>query len=468
MLFSSIDFIIFLLIVLSVYWSLKSTRHQNYFLLISSLFFYGYADWKFLFLIITCALVGYFSAIAVERYQSVRKPFLVAGIIVPFGILFVFKYFNFFIDSIDSMMRLIGLPFQKSSLSLMLPLGISFFTFQTVGYVIDVYNKKHRAENDFWKVLLFVSFFPQLVAGPIERASHLLPQIKNKRTLNQDDIFYGLYLIIQGFVKKIVIADNLAPIVDSLFKHSNLSGPLVIVALVAFAFQIYGDFSGYTDIARGTARLMGFKILLNFNHPYISLSPTEFWHSWHITLSNWFRDYVYIPLGGNRRGHMRTCLNLMITWSLCGLWHGASLNFILWGGFHGIALIVHKLYAEATRGAGFKENKMYGYFAGAITFMVITYGWIFFRIADTSQIWTYTRSIFTDWTALDIAFLTFSQIAQYVFMMIAIDYFEARFLRIAESRIVLRWTLSPYIAGLLIVLAIFISDTAGDFIYFRF
>ncbi len=468
MVFTSLHFFIFFCVVLLTYWSLKKNNHQNYFLLISSLFFYGYADWKFLSLIIICALIGYLSALAMETYKSIKKIFLVCGVSVPFGILFVFKYFNFFIDSIYSITSLIGLPFQKTSLSLVLPIGISFFTFQTVAYVIDVYQGRQKAEKSFTDVLLFISFFPQLVAGPIERPTHLMPQIQNKRVLKQEDVFYGSYLILQGLIKKLVIADNLAPIVNLLFKYENISGGIVVVGIVAFAFQIYGDFSGYTDIARGTARLLGFKIVLNFNHPYISSNPTDFWHRWHISLSTWFRDYLYIPLGGNRKGWKRTYINLMITCILCGLWHGASYNFVLWGIFHGVALVIHKVYNEATSGAEFRKNKIYEKSSKIITFIIVLYGWLLFRITDISDIWVYSISIFTNWKFLDIVFLAFAQIAPFVLLMIIVDYFESKFLAINESNIIVKWSLAPYFAMLFLVLAIFISDSSGDFIYFKF
>ncbi len=468
MIFTSLDFIIFLIFILAFYWSLKNTIYQNYFLVAGSMFFYGYADWRFLSLIISCAIIGYVCAIAVENHQKKKKLFLILGISGPFGILFAFKYYNFFIDSVNSVIKLFGLHTWESSLSIILPIGISFFTFQTVGYLIDVYSGKTKAEKSFFDLLLFVSFFPQLVAGPIERYTHLMPQIKNKRGLNYEDIFYGCYLILQGFIKKMVIADNLAPIVNMLFAQDNLSGPLIIVGLLAFAFQIYGDFSGYTDIARGTARLMGFKILLNFNHPYMSLNPTDFWRRWHITLSNWFKDYLYIPLGGNRKGQTRTYINILITWILCGLWHGASYNFILWGGYHGIALITHKIYSNVTEGFHVKESRLYVYLARTVTFIVIVYGWIFFRITDANQILTYSIAILTDRRFLDVAFLSFSQIFPFVSLMMLIDYFESKFLLISESKILIQKKLAPYFIVLLIIFACFISETGGDFIYFKF
>jgi len=345
MLFVSIDFLVFLAVVLVVYWSLNRVSHQNYFLMAASLFFYGYADWKFLSLIISSALAGYVSALAIEKSRKKKRFYLTLGIVFPFFLLFVFKYFNFFIDAVSSVTAMFGLSiFGKSTLSLVLPLGISFFTFQTVGYVIDVYRGHHKAEKNFPQFMLFISFFPQLVAGPIERSTHLLKQIKKNRTVDHQDLIYGAYLILQGFVKKLVVADNLAPIVNSLFAYRDLSGPLVAAGMIGFAFQIYGDFSGYTDIARGVARLMGFRLLVNFDRPYVSASPTEFWRRWHITLSSWFKDYLYIPLGGNRHSFFRTCINIMFVWMLCGLWHGASYNFILWGLFHGIALVSHKFY----------------------------------------------------------------------------------------------------------------------------
>jgi len=386
MLFVSIDFLVFLAVVLVVYWSLNRVSHQNYFLMAASLFFYGYADWKFLSLIISSALAGYVSALAIEKSRKKKRFYLTLGIVFPFFLLFVFKYFNFFIDAVSSVTAMFGLSiFGKSTLSLVLPLGISFFTFQTVGYVIDVYRGHHKAEKNFPQFMLFISFFPQLVAGPIERSTHLLKQIKKNRTVDHQDLIYGAYLILQGFVKKLVVADNLAPIVNSLFAYRDLSGPLVAAGMIGFAFQIYGDFSGYTDIARGVARLMGFRLLVNFDRPYVSASPTEFWRRWHISLGTFFRDYIYIPLGGNRKNQI---FNLFVVWFLTGFWHGASWNYILWGIYFGILVAVEKVFLLDF----LKRIPKFLHHIYSLFFIII--GWALFYYTDLGQLTQFMKIIF--------------------------------------------------------------------------
>jgi len=468
MLFNSVVFLAFFAVVLIVYWGLSEFRLQNIFLLSASLAFYAWGEPILVSLILACALTGYFAGLAIEARPGAAKSYLTAGSLVALGILFLFKYFNFFVDSMAALFETIGLPFQTTTLRLALPIGISFFTFQTVGYMVDVYRGRVRAERNVLEFLLFVTFFPQLVAGPIERSTNLLPQIKRQRSVDGEDVLYGVFMILQGYVKKVVIADNLGPIVDTIFGSENLSAPLVIVGSLAFAFQIYADFSGYTDIARGVARLLGFHILLNFNHPYVSKSPTEFWRRWHITLSEWFRDYVYVPLGGNRRGSRRVYLNIFITMVLSGLWHGASANFALWGAYWGVLVLAHKAWSSRRSRAG-RASRLRTQLSWAGTFVAGLYGWLLFRVEEWSLIVRYTKALFNDWSLSGLGVVLLGQVAVYVLLAILVDTFESKFIAIRSSRLVdRRWTLAPYFAMMLTVVAIFGSESGGDFIYFRF
>ena len=317
-------------------------RLQNGILLIASYVFYGFWDWRFLALLFVSTVVDYNLALLIEKSESPgeRKALLAASICVNLGILGFFKYFGFFAESFASLLNSFGFQSSTPFFNIVLPVGISFYTFQTMSYTIDVYRRKLPATRNFFDFALFVSFFPQLVAGPIERATKLLPQVLQPRKFSQSNFVEGFYLIILGLFKKVVIADNMAPIVNYIFSRdvSTLSGAEVLVGVYAFAFQIYGDFAGYTDIARGVAKWLGFDLMLNFRMPYFATSPSDFWQRWHISLSSWLRDYLYIPLGGNRQGTLLTYRNLMLTMVLGGLWHGAAWTFVAWGFFHGLIL----------------------------------------------------------------------------------------------------------------------------------
>ena len=467
MLFNSFVFLGFLIVVLIVYWSLQQRRAQNGLLLGGSLFFYAWGEPILVSLILACAATGYVVARGVEARPDRAKWFLVAGSSVALGILFVFKYFNFFIEAVGGLFDQIGLPFQETTLRLVLPIGISFFTFQTVGYMIDVYRGTTEAEHDIVDYLLFITFFPQLVAGPIERATNLLAQIKRSRSIDGGDVLYGVFMILQGFVKKIVIADNLAPMVDTLFGFDDLTAPLILVGLLAFAFQIYGDFSGYTDIARGVSRLLGFHILLNFNHPYISRNATEFWRRWHITLSRWFRDYVYIPLGGNRGSPTRTYVNVFLTMVLSGLWHGASMNFVLWGAYWGVAVLIHKAWSDWRSGGKVLPGGRAVAWAG--TFAVVLYGWLLFRVEEFNDLVGYTSTLFSDWTFVSVALVLLGQVGVYVALAVALDKLESIFVHVQESEIrSASGALSVYFAVLFGLMVLLGSETGGAFIYFRF
>lgn len=342
MIFNSVEFAILFAVVLTVYWRLRH-RQQNLWLLAASYLFYGWWDWRFLGLMVLSTVVDYTIGRAMPT-SGRRGALLAISIAVNLSILGTFKYFDFFIGSADQLLQWFGSDQSMPTLRLILPLGISFYTFQTMSYTIDVYRGVLQPERNLLRFALFVSFFPQLVAGPIERATHLLPQVQLPRAFpGPDAIRSGCLLILLGLFKKVAIADALAPSVESVFSDAGTdSGLTLLVGVYAFAIQIYADFSGYTDIARGVARLLGFDLMQNFRQPYLSTSVTEFWHRWHISLSTWLRDYLYIPLGGNRSGPRRTTVNLMATMLLGGLWHGASWRFMVWGGLHGTYLAAER------------------------------------------------------------------------------------------------------------------------------
>ena len=468
MLFNSLVFVVFLIVVVVGHWALPKLRWQNYFLLVTSLFFYGYGDYRFLALLLFSTVVSYGAALAMARFPAYRKLALWLGVSICLALLFVFKYYDFFVTAVAASSAAIGLPLHPATLRIALPIGISFFTFQAIGYMADVYRGRSAAEADFATYLLFKAFFPQLVAGPIERSSNLLRQIKLPRRLTPGDVTYGCWYILQGYVKKIVIADNLAPMVNLIFAQDDVDGSLVFAALLGFAFQIYGDFSGYTDIARGVARLLGFRLLLNFWHPYRARNPADFWRRWHITLSNWFRDYVYIPLGGNRLGGVRTATNLFATMTLSGLWHGAALNFVLWGAYHGLLLVAHRGLAGL---CGWRGEQAHGVGAGlarAAMFLCTLYGWMLFRVTDVDRIVDYTVALCSDWSASLLGALVLAQMAVFIVMALVIDAVEARLVIPARHKLRAGPWLAPAYATMVAVILVFIASVSGEFIYFKF
>ena len=348
MLFNSIIFLTFIVIVFLVYPRLR-LRQQNLFLLVASYVFYGWWDWRFSILLLTSTVVDFWVGQGLQATESPkhRKYLLFISIAVNLGILGFFKYFNFFIESAATVLAAIGFDPHMPVLKVILPIGISFYTFRTLTYTIDIYRGKLSPTGSFVDYALFTSFFPQILAGPIERAANLLPQISAPRQVTRAKVLTGLNLILIGYFKKVAIADTLAPIVGKIFDTPEaMSSGQLLTGMYAYTFQIYGDFSGYTDIARGIACILGFESMVNFNTPYLSRNITEFWRRWHISLSTWFRDYLYVPLGGNRLGPARTYANLFITMLLCGLWHGAAWTFVLWGGLHGLCLMGHRMSAR--------------------------------------------------------------------------------------------------------------------------
>ncbi|MBA3295867.1 MAG: MBOAT family protein [Acidobacteria bacterium] len=344
MIFHSLDFLVFFLVVSAAYWCLPH-RAQNILLLVASYLFYGYVHPWFLILIAASTVVDYCAARGMDAWPGRRKPFLWLSVISNFGMLGFFKYFNFFVENVHDLLLAVGLQSSVPVLRVILPVGISFYTFQAMSYTIDVYRGELRARRSLVDVAVFISFFPHLVAGPIQRASFLLPQVEARRRLSFEAARTGFLKICWGFFKKLVIADNVGVIANKVFVLADPSFPILWVGVFAFAMQIYADFSAYTDIARGTSRWLGFELTENFNHPYMARSPSDFWRRWNISLSTWFRDYVYVPLGGSREGDGTWARNVMLTFLLSGLWHGASWNYVLWGLYHGVLLVLARARA---------------------------------------------------------------------------------------------------------------------------
>jgi D-alanyl-lipoteichoic acid acyltransferase DltB (MBOAT superfamily) len=400
MLFNTLEFSIFFLIVYSLY-RISPHRVQNILLLIASYYFYGCWDWRFLSLIFVSTVVDYFCGIKMHQANdnAKRKFFLIASVMTNLGILGFFKYFNFFSDSFADLISIFGLQANTRSLNIILPVGISFYTFQTMSYTIDIYRRKMEPTHNFLDFALFVAFFPQLVAGPIERAKNLLPQVMNPRKITFEKFYEGTYLIFWGLFKKVFIADNLAKIADNIFSTTDVqNGFVVALGVLAFAFQIYGDFSGYSDIARGLSKVMGFELMLNFNLPYFAVNPSDFWRRWHISLSTWLKDYLYISLGGNRKGNFNTYRNLMLTMLLGGLWHGAGWTFVLWGIYQGVLLIVHRFFQPYMKKIFQAKNSFLESFGLwtriVIMFMFANFGWLIFRAQSVEQIKNMFHSLF--------------------------------------------------------------------------
>ena len=405
MLFNSTGFALFLPVVFLLYWFVfkKSLRFQNLLLLAASYFFYACWDWRFLFLLLFSTLLDYYSGLKIEEHTSPakRKFWFWLSISLNLGFLGIFKYYNFFAESFSAGLQQLGLEVHPPFLDVLLPVGISFYTFHGLSYVIDVYKSRIRAEENFVDYAVFVSFFPLLVAGPIERATHLLPQIKRPRMADASKMTDGLRQILWGLFKKIVIADNCAEYANQVFSNSGLySGPALLAGAVLFAFQIYGDFSGYSDIALGTARLFGIELLRNFAFPYFSRDMAEFWRRWHISLSSWFRDYLYFPLGGSRGGSWQKIRNTFIIFIVSGFWHGANWTFIAWGALNAL-YFMPLLLSNSNRsnldmvaqGRTFPDLKEL--FQMLLTFFLSTLAWIFFRAADMEQALSILGRIFS-------------------------------------------------------------------------
>ncbi|MDH3307378.1 MAG: MBOAT family protein [Acidimicrobiia bacterium] len=388
MAFNSVQYAVLLLVVLAVY-RLSGRRVQNVVLLVASYVFYGAWDWRFLSLLWVSTLVDYVVGLRLGATNDPlrRRRLLWASMASNLGILGFFKYFNFFAESATALLDGLGLEADPFTLRVVLPVGISFYTFQTMSYTIDIYRREMEPTRDLLSFAVFVAFFPQLVAGPIERARYLLPQFTtDRRPTTGTQFATGAYLIFIGLFKKVVVADALAPFVQDTFANAGTAGWMqLLVGVYAFSLQIYGDFSGYSSIARGSARLLGIDLMVNFNQPYLSRNITEFWRTWHISLSTWLRDYLYIPLGGNRASPVTTRRNLMITMLLGGLWHGAAWTFVVWGGLHGIYLAIHRRFRMDIRHGETAAPGLRDIPAILVTFHLVALSWVFFRADGFSQ-----------------------------------------------------------------------------------
>ena len=403
MIFNTLDFALFFPTVLLLYWVVfkQNLKLQNLFLIIVSYIFYSFWDWRFLSLIFLSSLVDFTVGHYLYRTQSKngRKSLLLISLLFNIGLLFTFKYFNFFVDTFIETFSVFGTKFQRTTWKLVLPVGISFYTFQTLSYTLDIYRNRIKPTKDIVAFFAFVSFFPQLVAGPIERASHLLKQFEIKRKFDYQRNIDGLRLILGGLFKKMVIADNCALIVNNIFENYQFeSGSTLFFGAVFFGFQIYGDFSGYSDIAIGTSRLMGFDLMKNFNFPYLAKNISDFWHRWHISLSTWFRDYLYIPLGGSRVTKPRLVFNVFVVFLVSGLWHGANLTFVFWGFIHALFILPVILFIRKRK----KEEDIHRLLPSPkhflqilFTFVIVTLAWVFFRAETISGAFQYLDIIFS-------------------------------------------------------------------------
>jgi D-alanyl-lipoteichoic acid acyltransferase DltB (MBOAT superfamily) len=471
MLFNTWEFALFLPLVLAAYYTLAH-RWQNRLLLLASYVFYGWWDYRFAALLGASTAFDFYLALKIDAAgdERRRKHLLILSCISNLTLLGFFKYFNFFADSFAAMAASAGVSLDVPTLRIILPVGISFYTFQSLSYTVDVYRRNLPATRSLVDFALFVSFFPHLVAGPIVRATKLLPQIQLTRVVTWDHLSSGLVLILIGLFRKIAIADSVAPIVNQIFSRPDTQGSAtLLVGVYLFSVQIYCDFAGYSEIARGVARLFGIELTENFQQPYFSTSITEFWRRWHISLSSWLRDYLYVPLGGNRHGRLATYRNLFITMLLGGLWHGANWTFVVWGALHGTYLAVHKLIGGARRAeadAAATAPWPVRLAKGLATFNLVCFTWIFFRAEDFAHAWTYLRGIAAMTGGLRTEYLSALVIA--LVLLIPLDAAQRTF-RSATPVLGWPWPVRA-VAYAAMVLAMFALRTneSVPFIYFQF
>lgn len=479
MLFNSIEFLLFLPIVFVLYWFVfdKKLKYQNLLILISSYVFYGWWDYRFLSLILLSTIVDYFIGLGIsnQAFLKNKRILMWCSVLFNLGILGFFKYYNFFIESWIDLFSSIGYDIKSVwTLNIILPVGISFYTFQTMSYTIDIFKGDLKPTKDFVTFASFVAFFPQLVAGPIERATNLLPQILNKRDFKYEQGVDGLRLIFWGMFKKVVIADSLAPMVNDIFNnYQDFSGVTLWLGAIYFSFQIYCDFSGYSDIAIGTSKLFGFEIMTNFNLPYFSRNIGEFWRRWHISLSTWFRDYLYIPLGGSKEGKWKSLRNIFIIFLFSGFWHGANWTFIVWGLFHSILFIPSFIFKTNRKFVSsiIAKNSILPspkeLFQVGTTFLLITIGWIFFRSETIEDSFNFIyKSItvikFEDYLNPSNNFSAYFYLL-YIITLLLFEYLMLKINKTTRLQNIL-------IISSLILLIIFINNTSisNEFIYFAF
>lgn len=466
MLFNSLVFLIFSIIFFSVWQFTKSNiSFKLIFLTLASFLFYGWWDWRFLFLILLSGLIDFFAAILISNFPNHKKILLITSLLANLGTLFLFKYSGFISENIDNILGT-SLTNHINNFYLITPVGISFYTFQSMSYTIDVYKGEIKPTKNIFQFFAFLSMFPQLVAGPIIRAKDILPQLIGHRKPLKEDRWNGFRLIVKGYFKKMVIADNLAPIVVTAFNSPTVSESSALWwgAVIAFAFQIYCDFAGYSDIARGLSRWMGYDFPDNFNHPYTSTSIREFWSRWHISLSTWFRDYVYIPLGGNRKSKFRSHLNMWITMILSGIWHGAAWTYVIWGFIHALLLSIERLFKLPQQ---IKSNQFIRILSWILVTSSILVAWVFFRASSVNQ-------------ALDIIKVMFAFKGDVYFgwginggiLVLIVLFREAMVYTRIEKKIELKGSIGAYaemiMYSIFIAIIIFFRGSGSEFIYFQF
>lgn len=490
MLFNSIEFLFFLPIVFLLYWFVfRSYRWQNLLIVLASYVFYGWWDWRFLLLIALTSFCSFLSGVGLERYEGHRsrqKLVSAANIILNLSILGVFKYYNFFVESFSFLFSTMGLQLDWVTLNIVLPVGISFYTFQALSYTIDVYQHKLRATHDVVAFFAYISFFPQLVAGPIERATHLLPQFQKKRHFEYDKAVDGCRQMLWGFFKKMVIADNCGSIVTQIWgSYGHQPGFILFCGAILFTIQIYCDFSGYSDIAIGCARLFGFNLMKNFDYPHLARSIPEFWRRWHISLTTWFRDYVYFPLGGSRCSQSRAVRNVLLVWAVSGLWHGANWTFVCWGLYHGILLAIYNVLGINTK---YQHIVAYGKWLPSVkevlqvtsTFLLVAIGLVIFRAETLTGAVGYlsgmcSASLFD--MAASLEFLQGQMLQLYILipgilLLFTSEWFSRQRvypLQFAPGGFVSRHAVVRYSIYVCLLIMIFgLSMSKTEFIYFRF
>ncbi|SFC21753.1 D-alanyl-lipoteichoic acid acyltransferase DltB, MBOAT superfamily [Flagellimonas taeanensis] len=484
MLFNSLEYFVFLPIMFVLYWFVfhKKVKAQNGLILVGSYYFYGLWDWRFLFLILASTVVDYFVGLMIyknEEKRNIQRAWLWVSIIFNISLLGFFKYYNFFVDSFMDLFEMFGYTIHSTwTLQIILPVGISFYTFQTMSYSLDVYYKKVKPCQDVLSFATFVAFFPQLVAGPIERASNLLYQITNKRTFSYDQTVAGLKLILWGLFKKMVIADGIAPIVDDIFlNYDTYSASTLILGVTFFSFQVYGDFSGYSDIAIGTSKMFGVELMSNFKFPNFSRNVAEYWQRWHVSLSTWFRHYLYIPLGGSRVTKLKSVRNICIIFLVSGFWHGANWTFIFWGGFHALAYIPvflmerNTIYKDNVVG----ENTFFPTITELgqliLTFGIVTFSRIFFRSESLTDSFQFIKGIFTNFHYETYHHPNGYRMVDYFILLVAFVLYEYRIRRDERNPFQFKSKVVRFLVYTLVIFTMLLFYDSGfdrSFIYFQF
>ncbi|MEZ0324709.1 MAG: MBOAT family protein [Fimbriimonas sp.] len=470
MLFTTVTFVVFYLLVAATYFALTPRfRAQNVVLLVASYVFYGFWDWRFCGILALSTSINFICGLIIDSSQDEKKRKAAAAfaIIVSLSILGFFKYYNFFADQLAALLQVFGLGGTHDTLKIVLPVGMSFYTFKEISYIIDVYKGKFKAERNPLSFALYVSFFAQLVAGPIERGSQLLPQINAPRKVSPLDIEMGVFLILYGYFLKLVIGDNVSPVANQVFNnYEGYRGLDMLLGMFAYALQIYGDFAGYSSIARGIARILGFHLPINFKLPYFSRNPSDFWQRWHVTLSQWLRDYLYISLGGNRKGTIRTNVNLLLTMLLGGFWHGAAWNFIAWGGYHGVILVGHHWYSKPEVKKPTLPPKLASGLSIVLMFLFTLVGWVLFRAHSMDQIFGMLSRIGFSRSHETNGFI--KTVFACAIPLFLIEWYQQSKLDLVPQ---LQWKpvyrLGAYV-GILLAIALLGARQATEFIYFQF